>query len=139
VIEGASLESNAAIKTSLTEDIDNGSAEDVPTIRSITAGQSGDELFWWPTQLVFDTSKGVRRDGAPQQFTSNGNTVEGMLPGVSDAQAEEPPQEGPRLSVAEMDPVSASGKDDMLVVNRDGKGGLPNPPTQNIGNVDAAQ
>ena len=139
MIEGASLESNAGAKTSLTEEIENGSAEDVPTIRTITASASGDDLFWWPTQLVFDTSKAVRRDGAPQQFTSNGNTVAGMLPGVGDAQAEEPPQEGPRLAVAQMDQAPASGKGDMLVVNREGKGSLLNPPTQKLGQVDAAQ
>ena len=139
MIEGASLESNAAAKTSLTEEIENGNAEDVPTIRTITASASGDDLFWWPSQLVFDTNKAVRRDGAPQQFTSNGNTAAGMLPGVSDAQAEEPPQLGPRLAVAQMDQTPASGKGDMLVVNREGKGSLLTPPTLKLGQVDAAQ
>jgi hypothetical protein len=80
MIEGAPLESNAAAKTSLTEEIENGNAEDAPTIRTITASASGDDLFWWPTQLVFDTNKAVHRDGAPQQFTSNGTTVAGMMP-----------------------------------------------------------
>jgi curved DNA-binding protein CbpA len=137
MIEGASLESNAATKTSLTEEVDNGAAEDVPTIRNITASASGDDLFWSPTQLVFDTNKAVRRDGAPQQFTSSGNKVEDMLPGVSDAQAEEPPQQGQGLAVAQMDQAPASGKGDMLVVNR--KGSLLNPPTQKPGQVDVAE
>ena len=59
--------------------------------------------------------------------------------GVSDAQDEEPPQEGPRLAVAQMDQAPASGKGDMLVVNREGKGSLLNPPTQKFGQVDASQ
>ena len=130
---------SSGINSSLTEEIENGNAEDVPTIRTITASASGDDLFWWPTQLVFDTNKAVRRDGAPQQFTSNGTTVAGMMPGVSDAQAEEPPQEGPRLAVAQMDQAPASGKGDMLVVNREGKGSLLNPPTQTLGQVDTVQ
>jgi len=124
--ESASLESNAAAKTSLTEDIENGDAQNVPTIRTITASASGDDLFWWPTQLVFDSNKAVRRDGAPQQFSSGSTAVATMLPGVSDAQAEEPPQTQ-RLAVAQMAPApqeAASGKGDMLVVNREGKGSL---------------
>jgi hypothetical protein len=38
-----------------------------------------------------------------------------------------------------MDQAPASGKGDMLVVNREGKGSLLNPPTQKLGQVDAAQ
>lgn len=137
--ETASLESNAAEKTSLSEDIENGSATDVPTIRTITASASGDDLFWWPSQLVFDTNKAVRRDGAPQQFASGNTAVASMLPGVSDAQADEPAQQqAPRLAVAQMTQAPASGKGDMLVVNREGKGSLLVPPVQ-LGQADAAQ
>ena len=51
-----------------------------------------------------------------------------LLPGVSEAQAETvAPQ--PRLVVADMTQTSAtSGKGDMLVVNREGKGSLPSMP-----------
>lgn len=137
--ETASLESNAAEKSSLSEDIENGSATDVPTIRTITASASGDDLFWWPSQLVFDTNKAVRRDGAPQQFASGNTAVASMLPGVSDAQADEPAQQqAPRLAVAQMTQAPASGKGDMLVVNREGKGSLLVPPVQ-LGQADAAQ
>ena len=75
---------------------------------------------------MFDSNKAVRRDGAPQQFSSGSTAVATMLPGVSDAQAEEPPQTQ-RLAVAQMAPApqeAASGKGDMLVVNREGKGSL---------------
>lgn len=136
--EGASLESNAAEKTSLTEDIENGSATDVPTIRTITASASGDDLFWWPSQLVFDTNKAVRRDGEPQEFATGNTAVAAMLPGVGDAQAEEAPQPAPRLAVAQMAQAPASGRGDMLVVNREGKGSLLTPPVK-LGQADAAQ
>jgi uncharacterized protein YcbK (DUF882 family) len=142
--ETASLESNAAAKTSLTEEIENGDAQNVPTIRTITASASGDDLFWWPAQLVFDTNKAVRRDGQPQQFTSGANAVATMLPGVSDAQADEPPPQAQRLAVAQIAAVpqeAASGKGDMLVVNREGKGSLLSPlkPTLKLGQADPSQ
>lgn len=127
--ESASLESNAGAKTSLSEEIENGDAKNVPVIRTIAASASGDDLFWWPQQLVFDTNKAVRRDGEPQQFQSGATAVPTILPGVGDAQAEEPPQPQ-RLAVAQMTQApSEDGKGDMLVVNREGKGSLLVPPT----------
>lgn len=140
ITETASLESNAAAKTSLTEEIENGSAQNVPTIRTITASASGDDLFWWPQQLIFDSNKAVRRDGAPQQFQAGATAVATMLPGVSDAQAEEPPQ-AQRLAVAEMTQAPAEdGKGDMLVVNREGKGSLlVSATTLKLGQADPSQ
>jgi uncharacterized protein YcbK (DUF882 family) len=137
--ETASLESNAAAKSSLSEEIENGDAKNVPTIRTITASASGDDLFWWPQQLVFDSSKAVRRDGAPQQFASGSTAVATMLPGVSDAQADEPPPQSQRLAVAAMtQSPSEEGKGDMLVVNREGKGSLLSPfkPAVKLGQAD---
>lgn len=129
--ETATLESNAAAKTSLTDEIEKGDAEGVPTIRAITASTTGDDLFWWPQQLVFDSNKAVRRDGAPQQFAAGTVAVASLLPGVSDAQAEEPQPQMPRLAVAEMTQAPANGKGDMLIVNREGKGSLLDPSTLN--------
>ncbi len=137
--ETASLESNAGAKTSLSEEIESGDAKNVPTIRTITASASGDDLFWWPTQLVFDSSKAVRRDGAPQQFATGSTAVATMLPGVSDAQADEPPPQPQRLAVAAMtQSISEDGKGDMLVVNREGKGSLLSPfkPAVKLGQAD---
>ena len=78
-------------------------------------------------QIVFDTAKAVRRDGQPQEF--NGTATAGLLPGVADAQAEPQPAAMPRLAVAAMAQASASGKGDMLVVNREGKGSLLSIPS----------
>ena len=110
---------NAGEKGSLAAEIMSGESSSVPVIKSITASATGDDLFWWPQQLVFDTDKAIRRDGAPQQF---GDGLAGLLPGIDEAQADTSPQL-PRLAVASMQ-ASASGKGDMLVVNREGKGSL---------------
>ncbi len=121
----AEPETNSAAKGSLAGELLSGQSEEVPVIRSITASAAGDDLFWWPQQLVFDTDKAVRRDGAPQPFAEK--SLAGLLPGIQDAQAEPAPQL-PRLAVAEVAPVSqvssSEGKGDMLVVNREGKGSL---------------
>ena len=122
----AETETVASGKTSLTDELRSGEAQGVPTIKSITASASGDDLFWWPQQLVFDPSKAVRRDGAPQQFGET--TLAGLLPGIEEAQADPAPQL-PRLAVADVAQVTASGKGDMQVVNREGKGSLLTGPT----------
>ncbi|MFN4144038.1 DUF882 domain-containing protein [Aestuariivirga sp.] len=132
----AEPETDAASKTSLTDELRSGEPEGVPVIRSITASAAGDDLFWWPQQLIFDSSKAVRRDGAPQQFNETG--LAGLLPGIDEAQADPAPQL-PRLAVAQMAPAPAAGKGDMLVVNREGKGSLLSTPTlmrMRLGQVD---
>ncbi len=116
--ETSSLESNAAAKTSLTDELRNGQSDDVPTIQVMVASAAGSDMYWWPQQLVFDSAKAVRRDGAPQQFSETATA--GLLPGISDAQAE--PLEMQRLAMTEQ--ASATGKGDLLVVNRDAKGSL---------------
>ena len=141
--EPETLESNAAAKTSLTDEIEKGDAQGVPTIRTITASASGDDLFWWPQQLVFDSNKAVRRDGAPQQFSSGSTAVASLLPGVSDAQAEPQQPQMPHLAVASMAQTPAEeGKGDMLVVNREGKGSLLSPSAlkpMKLGQADTTQ
>ena len=113
------LQSNASAKTSLTDELRNGVTDEVPTIHTMTASAAGSDMYWWPQQLVFDTAKAVRRDGAPQEFSEA--SASGLLPGISDAQAE-PLQQMQQLAVAQQ--AIASGKGDMLVVNREGKGSL---------------
>jgi uncharacterized protein YcbK (DUF882 family) len=112
-------------KISLTEDLMDGEAEGVPTIRTITASTAGDDLFWWPQQLIFDNAKAVRRDGAPQQFAENG--LNDLLPGGSDAPVAAQPRM-PRLAVAEMAQAPATAKGDLVVVNRSGKSDLEVSP-----------
>ena len=111
--------SNASAKGSLANQLRDGTASEVPVIRTITASASGDDLFWWPTQIIFNSDKAVRRDGEPQAFAS---TTASLLPGIEEAAAATAPAL-PKLAIAAM-PELASGKTDMLVVNREGKGSL---------------
>jgi uncharacterized protein YcbK (DUF882 family) len=118
-------------KTSLAEELNSGSAKDVPMLKPMVASAAGPDsgnLFWWPSQLVLDTERSDRENGAPQDFAQSLVT---LLPGIADdANAETAPQL-PRLAVASMQATplaTASGKSDMLVVNREGKGSLLSPP-----------
>jgi uncharacterized protein YcbK (DUF882 family) len=112
--------SNIAAKGSLAASLRNGTEADVPVIKTITASAAGADLFWWPQQIIFNVDQAVRRDGAPQPF---GETVAGILPGSAEA-AETPIM--PKLARATL-PELATGKGDMLVVNRQGKGSLQMP------------
>ena len=120
-------QSNVAEKTSLAEELRNGSSDDVPVIRPVAAASAGGDIFWWPQQVIFDPSKAERQDGAAQQFTDAPLTD--LLPGVSEAQAE--PVAEQRVALGdETEQVSVSeGKGDFQVVNRDGKGSLLSPPS----------
>jgi hypothetical protein len=119
-------QTNSEGKTSLAEALRNGESEDVPVIRPLTTASASGDIFWWPQQVIFDPDKAVRRDGAAQEFSQSPLTD--LLPGVSEAKAE-PVAESQRLAVAEMTQVTeTSGKGDMLVVNREGKGSLLNIP-----------
>ena len=120
-------QTNSEGKTSLAEALRNGEAEDVPVIRPLTTASAGGDIFWWPQQVIFDPNKAVRRDGAAQEFTQS--PLSDLLPGVREAEAATP-DEAPRLASVETTQVTeTSGKGDMLVVNREGKGSLLDMPT----------
>ncbi len=112
--------SNIGAKGSLVDSLRDGTASDVPVIKTIAASAAGEDLFWWPQQIIFNGDKAVRRDGSPQPFA---DAVAGLLPGSAEA-AEVPAM--PKLERATK-PEFATGKGDMLVVNRGGKGSLPLP------------
>jgi uncharacterized protein YcbK (DUF882 family) len=108
--------SNAAAKGSFTDAIRDGTAEGPPIIKPVMASLGASDINWWPAQPLFDPEKAVRRDGAPQEFTTTDISL------VPNALAQ------PVLR-ANSDPAqsleSAAGKGDMLVVQRAGKGSLP--------------
>ena len=116
MLEESGPVSNAAAKGSFAEQVRDGTAEELPMIKTLTASAGGDDLFWWPQQVIFNGDKAVRRDGAPQQFNSG---LAGILPG--NAEAAEP--DGTLTTMMQ----TADGKGDRLVVNRDGKGSLGQP------------
>ncbi len=99
--------SNLDGKGDLADQLRDGSESGVPVIKTITATASaGADLFWWPNQVIFNGDQAVRRDGEPRPFADG---IAGILPGSAEAAT----------------PQSASGKGDMLSVNRHGKGNLP--------------
>ena len=106
--------SNAAAKGSYADAIRNGAATgNTPVIKPMLASLGDSDINWWPTQPLFDPEKTVRRDGAPQEFTTNEISL------VPNALAQ------PVLRMTTDSPESASGKGDMLIVQREGKGSLP--------------
>jgi hypothetical protein len=118
----AEPETDESGKTSLSEELRNGSPEDIPVIEAMAASATASDI-WWQQPLIFDPEKAVRRDGQPQQFGDS--ALSDLLPGVRPAQADPAPR-SPRLAVAGMTQMSdSSGKGDMQVVNREGKGSLP--------------
>lgn len=122
-------------KTSLTEELNSGSAKGVPMLKPMVASASTDSgsLFWWPSQMVLDTDRSDRENGAPQDFAQSLVT---LLPGISDDASAETAPQLPRLAVASMQAApqaSAEGKGDMLVVNREGKGSLLSPRKLKLG------
>lgn len=111
---------NAEGKGSFAEQLRDGTAANVPVIKPMVASAGSDDLFWWPTQVVFNSDQAVRRDGQPQSF---GESVTALLPGTQTAEAA-PMPDMPKLAIAATVQQTAAGKGDMLVVNRQGKGSL---------------
>ena len=119
--------SNTSGKGSFAEALRNGTATDAPLMKPMMASAGGSDINWWPQPYIFNPEQTVRRDGAPQQFTTNDNPL------VPTAQAQ-PAQDAaplatPRIISASMQ-ETASGKGDMLVVQRQGKGSLPSTLTE---------
>lgn len=104
--------SNASAKGSFADALRDGTANGAPLIKPLMASMSGADINWWPEPLIFNPDKAVRRDGAPQQFTTSDMSL------VPNAQAQTPMQ-------SQSSQTEASGKGDMLVVERSGKGSLP--------------
>ena len=98
--------SNRSQKGGLAESLRDGVETNVPVIRPISASTGGIDIDWL---LPFNGESQARRDGAPQPFAETDSSI---LPG-SDAPVE--PLEMPEM---------ATGKGDLLVVNRAGKGSL---------------
>lgn len=113
--------SNAAAKGSFADAIRNGTVQDVPLIKPQMASLSGSDINWWPEELLFNPAQTVRQNGAPQDFTTNEISL------VPNAVAQPVMRTNTTLNAQAgmtLAPVT-SGKSDMLVVERAGKGSLP--------------
>ncbi|NJM30286.1 MAG: hypothetical protein HC855_09445 [Rhizobiales bacterium] len=103
---GADPVSNASAKTSFAASIKDGTADDTPLLKPLTASLYDAGIEWGD---LFSADQAIRQDGKPQTFS------EEEMPVV--------PQAAKLKSKATQE--TAPGKGDLLVVNRDGKGGLP--------------
>ncbi len=113
--------SNAAAKGSFADAIRNGTAQGAPLIKPMMASLSSSDINWWPEELLFNPAQTVRQNGAPQDFTTNEISL------VPNAVAQPVMRTNTTLNAQAgmvLTPV-ASGKGDMLVVERAGKGSLP--------------
>jgi len=113
--------SNAAAKGSFADAIRNGTVKDVPLIKPQMASLSGSDINWWPEELLFNPAQAVRQNGAPQDFTTNEISL------VPNAVAQPVMRTSATLNAQAgmaQSPLT-SGKSDMLVVERAGKGSLP--------------
>ena len=113
--------SNAAAKGSFADAIRDGTAQGAPLIKPLMASLSGSDINWWPEELLFNPAQTVRQNGAPQEFTTNEISL------VPNAVAQPVMRTGNTLNAQAgmaQSPMT-SGKSDMLVVERAGKGSLP--------------
>ena len=113
--------SNEDGKGSFADSLRDGTANEAPVIKTIMASAGGSDINWWPEALTFNAEQTIRRNGAPQEFSTSDNPL------VPTAQAEPVlHRNSPRIISASMQ-ETASGKSDILVVQRQGKGNLPSP------------
>jgi uncharacterized protein YcbK (DUF882 family) len=89
-----------------------GTTEDAPVIKPLLASAGGSDINWWP-QLFLNGEAAIRRDGAPAVI---GAAQDSSLPMAASLNAD-----GTDIAGSQ---TTAEGKGDLLIVNRDGKGGL---------------
>ena len=113
--------SNAAAKGSFADAIRDGTAQGAPLIKPMMASLSSSDINWWPEELLFNPAQTVRQNGAPQDFTTNEISL------VPNAVAQPVMRTTATLNAQAGMAQSpfTSGKSDMLVVERAGKGSLP--------------
>ena len=113
--------SNAAAKGSFAAALRDGTAQGTPLIKPMMASLDGSDINWWPEQLIYNPAQAIRQNGAPQEFATNEISL------VPNASAQPVMRTTAALSAQagmSQSPVT-SGKGDMLVVERAGKGSLP--------------
>jgi uncharacterized protein YcbK (DUF882 family) len=96
----------------------SGTEQDLPTIRPIMAATDESNFAQWPSLLTMSMAQELRLNGQAPHFAES--AVPGILPGSAEAAAID---DMPQLNVApSQQEVASTGKGDMLVVNREGKG-----------------
>ena len=103
-------------KGNFAAEIRNGTATEAPVIKPLLASAGGSDINWWP-QLSLNAEAAIRRDGAPSIIGSKTDSALPLEASLADESNDNTPGQ-----------QTASGKGDLLVVNREGKGSLELPP-----------
>ncbi len=103
---------NKKAKGNFAAEIRNGTATDAPVIKPLLASAGGSDINWWP-QLSLNAEAAIRRDGAPSIIGSKNDSALPLAASLADEATDSAPEQ-----------QAASGKGDLLVVNRAGKGSL---------------
>ena len=63
MMQAAALDSNgsAASKTGLGSELRNGTAKGLPVIKPMIASAAGNDIDWWPTQMLRTQEEAIRR------------------------------------------------------------------------------
>jgi uncharacterized protein YcbK (DUF882 family) len=99
-------------KGNFAAEIRNGTATDAPVIKPLLASAGGSDINWWP-QLSLNAEAAIRRDGAPSIIGSTNDSALPLAASLADEATDHASSQ-----------QAASGKGDLLVVNREGKGNL---------------
>lgn len=98
-------------KGSFADAIRNGTAKHAAIIKPMIAStSSGADINWWPNAKAFDGKQAIRENGAPQDDS------DGLMSIIQPSEANAAEPEGQ---------AQAEGKGDMLIIDRSGKGSLP--------------
>jgi uncharacterized protein YcbK (DUF882 family) len=98
-------------KGNFAAEIRNGTATEAPVIKPLLASAGGSDINWWP-QLSLNAEAAIRRDGVPSIIGSKNDSALPLAASLADEATDTIGQQ------------AASGKGDLLVVNRAGKGNL---------------
>ena len=109
---------NKKAKGNFAAEIRNGTATEAPVIKPLLASAGGSDINWWP-QLSLNAEAAIRRDGAPSIIGSTNDSALPLAASLADEATDDKSSQ-----------QAASGKGDLLVVNREGKGSLEMPPVK---------
>jgi hypothetical protein len=132
--------SNASAKGSFADAVRDGTAPGVPFIKPQMASLDFNDINWWPVQTVSDPEQAIRRDGAPQEITTNENS---LLPSAQAQPVSIASASLQRPIIVAQNSALPFDNGDVLIVNRSGKGSLPEnlrldqPGLQEIGQLEA--
>ncbi|MEO9167957.1 MAG: DUF882 domain-containing protein [Aestuariivirga sp.] len=113
LMQAAALDSNgtAAAKTGLGSELRNGTSKGLPVIRPLIASATGNDIDWWPAQMLRSPEEAIRRDGQPALI---GTIDQDVLPRAAVLSANSSDGSAYAATVAEDEQHAADGKGDLV-------------------------